>query len=110
VVILAAPILLARLSKSGMADLGALTSRVGIWAPLAGVTRNEMAAIAKQEGVADVDEAAFDLWWKATGGSMRRLMAALDLLKTKHAGKRVSEKTIAGVAGHLWGMSVEVVG
>lgn len=106
VVILAAPILLARLSKSGMADLGALTSRVGIWAPLGGVTRNEMAAISKQEGVADVDEAAFDLWWKATGGSMRRLMAALDLLKTKHAGKRVSEKTIAGVAGHLWGMSV----
>jgi hypothetical protein len=72
------------------------------------VTRHEMAAIAKQEGVADVDEAAYDLWWKATGGSMRRLMAAIDLLRSKHAGKRVTEKTIAGVASHLWGMSVEV--
>jgi hypothetical protein len=37
---------------------------------------------------------------------MRRLMRALDLLKAKHAGKRITEKTIAGVAGHLWGMSL----
>jgi DNA transposition AAA+ family ATPase len=106
VVILAAPVLLARLSRSGMADLGALTSRVGIWAPLSGVTRSEMAAIAKQEGVTDVDEGAFDLWWRATGGSMRRLMASADLLRTRHSGRRVTEKTIAGVAGHLWGVRV----
>ncbi|KKL27326.1 hypothetical protein LCGC14_2386280, partial [marine sediment metagenome] len=32
VVLLSAPVLLARLAKSGMADLGALTSRVGVWA------------------------------------------------------------------------------
>jgi DNA transposition AAA+ family ATPase len=106
VVMLAAPVLLSRLKS--MADLGALNSRVGIWAPLGGATKAEMAAIAKQEGFTDVDEDAFDLWWRATGGSMRRLMAALDLLRAKHQGKRVTEKTIAGVAGHLWGMSVRV--
>ena len=31
---------------------------------------------------------------------------ALDLLKAKHAGKRITEKTIAGVASHLWGMAL----
>ena len=107
VVMLAAPILLARLMAGKMVDLGALTSRVGIWAPLSGLTRPEMAAIVKQEGFAEVDEAAFDLWVKATAGSMRRLMRAIDLLKARHAGKRVTEKTIAGVAGHLWGLNLE---
>jgi hypothetical protein len=53
-----------------------------------------MAAIVKAEGITDVEEAAFDLWWRAPAGSMRRLMATMDLLKTKHAGKRVTEKTI----------------
>ncbi len=106
VVILAAPILLSRLNRSGMEDLGALTSRVGIWAPLTGVTRAEMAAIVKREGIADVDEDAFHAWWTRTGGSMRRLMATIDLLKARHAGRRVTEKTIQGVAGHLWGMSI----
>jgi DNA transposition AAA+ family ATPase len=106
VVMLAAPILLARLMGGKMVDLGALTSRVGIWAPLAGLTRGEMAAIVKDEGFAEVDEAAFDLWHKAAAGSMRRLMRSLDLLKAKHQGKRISEKTIAGVAGMLWGMQI----
>ena len=108
VVMLAAPILLARLMAGKMVDLGALTSRVGIWAPLSGLTRPEMAAIVKQEGFAEVDEAAFDLWVKATAGSMRRLMRAIDLLKAKHSGRRITERTIAGVAGHLWGMRIEV--
>jgi DNA transposition AAA+ family ATPase len=107
VVILAAPVLLARLSRSGMTDLGALTSRVGIWAPLSGTTKAEMAAIVRQEGVTDVTDAAFDLWWKSTAGSMRRLMRSLDLVKSRHSGKRVTETTIAGVAGHLWGMNME---
>lgn len=107
VVMLAAPIFLARLMAGKMADLGALSSRVAIWAPLAGLTRSEMAAIVKQEGGAEVDDAAFDLWWRATGGSMRRLMRSLDLLKAKHQGKPISEKTIAGVGGMLWGMSLE---
>jgi DNA transposition AAA+ family ATPase len=105
VVILAAPILLARLSK--MADLGALASRVGIFAPLSGLTKSEMAAIVKQEGFNEMEDEAFDLWWKATNGSMRRLMRSIDLLKAKHLGKRVTEKTIFGVAGHLWGMNLE---
>jgi len=103
-VMLAAPILLARLVK--MVDLGALASRVGIYAPLTGISRAEMAAIVKQEGITDLEESAFDLWYKATGGSMRRLIRALDLLKSKHAGKRVTEKTVEGVAGHLWGMNL----
>ncbi|KKM81386.1 hypothetical protein LCGC14_1330450, partial [marine sediment metagenome] len=30
----------------------------------------------------------------------------LDLIKAKHADKRVTAKTITGVAGHLWGMKV----
>ena len=107
VVILAAPLLLVRLSRSGMADLGALTSRVGIWGALSGVTRNEMAAIVKAEGIADVDEDAFDLWWRATRGSMRRLMGAIDLLKARHAGRRVTATTITGVAGHLWGTTIQ---
>jgi DNA transposition AAA+ family ATPase len=108
VVLLAAPILMTRMNQSRRDDLGALTSRVGIWAPLSGVTKTEMAAIVKQEGLTDIEEPAFDLWWKATGGSMRRLMRAMDLLKAKHAGKRITEKTIAGVAGNLWGMTIEV--
>jgi hypothetical protein len=95
------------MTQSRVADLGALTSRVGIWAVLSGLGKSEMAAIVKQEGFTEIDEAAFDLWWKATAGSMRRLMRALDLLKAKHAGKRITEKTIAGVAGHLWGMRLE---
>jgi len=106
VAMLAAPILMARLNSGKMADLGALSSRVGVWAPLTGLTKSEMAAIVKQEGVTDVDAAAFDLWWKATGGSMRRLMRSLDLLRAKHGGKQVGENTIAGVAAHLWGMSL----
>ncbi len=105
VVILSAPILLARMNA--MADLGALSSRVGIWAPLPGFSKGEMAAIVKKEGLTDIDESAFDIWFKLTGGSMRRLMRAVDLLRAKHVGKRITEKTIAGVAGHLWGMTVQ---
>ena len=86
---------------------GALTSRVGIFAPLTGITRAEMAAIVKQEGITDMEESAFDLWYKATGGSMRRLMRSIDLLTAKHAGKRVTERTMEGVAGHLWGLNLE---
>lgn len=106
-VMLAAPIMLARMLAGKMADMGALTSRVGIWAPLSGITRSEMAAIVRQEGFDQVDENAFDLWFKAIGGSMRRLMRSLDLLKAKHQGKRISEKTICGVAGMLWGMQLQ---
>jgi hypothetical protein len=98
---LAAPILMARLNSGKMADLGALSSRVGIWAPLTGLTRAEMAAIVKQEGITDIDDAAFDLWWKATGGSMRRLIRSLDMLRAKHGTKQIGKNTIAGVAAHL---------
>lgn len=103
VVILAAPILLARISK--MSDLGALASRVGIYAPLSGLTRSEFVAIVKQEGFADVEEEAFGLWWKSTGGSMRRLMRSIALLKAKHADKRITARTVSGVAGCLWGVA-----
>jgi hypothetical protein len=65
-----------------------------------------MAAIVKQERFTDMDEGAFDLWFKATAGSMRRLMRSLDLLRARHDGKRIGEKTIAGVGGMLWGMNL----
>jgi DNA transposition AAA+ family ATPase len=103
VVILAAPILLARLGK--MPDLGALASRVAIFAPLSGLTRAEMAAIIRAEGITDVEEPAFDFWWKNTGGEIRRLMRTIQLLQTRHAGRRITEKTLVGVAGHLWGVA-----
>jgi DNA transposition AAA+ family ATPase len=105
VVILAAPILLARLAK--MPDLGALASRIAIYAPLSGLSRAEMAAIVRAEGITDVEDAAFDLWWKTTGGSMRRLMRSIDLIKSKHAGKRIGTKTVEGVGGMLWGLNLE---
>jgi DNA transposition AAA+ family ATPase len=108
VAILGAPILLKRLMGGKMPDLEALTSRISLVAALGGLTRGEMAAIVKQEGFTDVDEAAYDLWFRACAGSMRRLMRSVALLKAKHQGKRIGEKTIAGVAGHLWGMNVVV--
>jgi DNA transposition AAA+ family ATPase len=109
VVLLAAPILLSRLTVSRIADLGALTSRVAVWTALSGVSRAEMAAILKEEGITDVEEDALDMWWKATGGSMRRLMRGIDLLRSKHQGKRVTEKTIATMASFLWGMNLPCV-
>jgi len=106
-VLLAAPILLTRMTVSRMADLGALTSRVGIWAPLSGISRAEMAAIVKQEGLVDIEESAFEIWWRAVGGSMRRLMRGIDLLRAKHTGKRITPKTIASMAAYLWGMRIQ---
>jgi len=85
-VLLAAPILLVRLKASRMQDLGALESRIGVVAPLSGISREEMAAIVKQEGITDLTDEAFALWWRSCRGSMRRLMVSLDLLKTKHEG------------------------
>ena len=105
-VLLAAPVLLVRLKASRMQDLGALASRIGVVAPLTGISREEMAAIVKQEGVTTMTDAAFNLWWRFCVGSMRRINASLNLLKTKHAGKEITEKTIAGVAEHLWGMQI----
>ena len=106
IVILAAPVLMERLQVSKMRDLGALSSRVGIWAQLTGLSRPEMAAIVKQEGILEVDKDAFDLWSRAVAGSMRRLMASVELIQARHSGKRVTVKTIAGVASHLWGMAI----
>jgi hypothetical protein len=99
--------LLDRLTKSRMRDLGALSSRVGIWAALHGVQKQEAAAILRQEGVTQIDDSAFDLLYRATGGSMRRLMAITDLLVTKHSGKPVTEKTVEGVASNLWGLQLQ---
>lgn len=106
VVLLAAPILATRMLGSRMADLGALTSRVGVWAMLNGVSKPETAAILKAEGITEMDEDAFNLLWHATGGSMRRLMKAIDLLRAKHSGKRVTERTVETMATYLWGMQV----
>ena len=93
--------------KGRMKDIGALTSRVGIWAALRGVQREEAINILRQEGVKEIDDDAFDLIWRATGGSMRRLMAVAELLVAKHAGKPVTEHTVAGVAQNLWGLNLQ---
>ena len=106
VTILASPMLLERLEKNRARDLGALSSRVALWAGLHGVQKQEAAAILRQEGIAQIDESAFDLLYRATGGSMRRLMAVTDLLATKHGGKPITEKTIEGVAANLWGLQL----
>jgi hypothetical protein len=105
VALLAAPVLMERLTGSRMRDLEALRSRVGAWAQLRGVSRAEMADIVKQEGV-QVEADALDTWYTATRGSMRRLMASIDMLRAAHAGRVVKSKTIAGVAENLWGMAL----
>ncbi len=99
-----------RLLASNIADLEALASRVGIYAPLSGLTKTEMASILKHEGITEVDESAFALWFRMTNGSMRRLMKSIDLLRSRHGGKKITDRTIAGVAGHLWGLSVHTEG
>ena|GEM_PF-2617169 len=109
IVMLASPLLMQKLHDRRMKDVGALTSRVGIWATLRGVQKEEAAAILKAEGVKEIDDDAFALVWKATNGSMRRLMAVADLLVAKHAGKPVTERTVVGVAQNLWGMSLQGV-
>jgi len=105
-VLLAAPVLLTRLLNSKLPDLGALASRIGVYAPLNGISKTEMLGIVKGEGLTEVDDAAMDLWWRSVRGSMRRLMGAIDLLKAKHAPKRVTERTIASLATSLWGMNI----
>ena len=106
VVLLGSPLLVERMRGTRMKDVGALTSRVGIWAALRGVQREEAADIVRKEGVSQIDDPAFNLLWQVTGGSMRRLMAVTDLLSSKHSGKPVTEKTLEGVAGMLWGLSI----
>jgi len=66
-----------------------------------------MAAILKQSGITQVEDAAFRMWYRAVGGSMRRLMASIDLVVTRHAGKTVTSKTVAGLAEHLWGLALD---
>ena len=107
-VLLAAPVLMERLQASRISDLAALSSRVGMWVQLRGLSESEMAAILKAERITTVDEAAFRTWYRAVGGSMRRLMASVDLIQAKHAGKQITEKTLAGVAAYLWGLNIGV--
>jgi DNA transposition AAA+ family ATPase len=107
-VLLAAPVLMERLQASRISDLAALSSRVGMWVQLRGLSESEMAAILKAERITTVDEAAFRTWYRAVGGSMRRLMASVDLIQAKHAAKPITEKTLAGVAAHLWGLNIGV--
>lgn len=107
VVMLASPLLIEKLQSSRMKDVGALTSRVGIWAPLRGLQQAEALNILHQEGVKLIDEDAARLLWSATAGSMRRLMAVTDLLVSKHKDKPVTENTVAGVAANLWGLNIQ---
>ncbi len=105
IVLLSSPLLAERLHAPTLKkEIGALTSRVGVWAQLQGVDKAEASGILQQEGVKDIEPAALDLLLRMSQGSMRRLMAAIDLLIAKHSGKRVTERTIEGVASNLWGM------
>ena len=110
VVLLAAPQLLIRLERGRAGDLGALRSRIGARVGLSGVTREEMASIVKAEGVTEVDDDAFELLYQAVGGSMRWLMEAVDMLTSRHQGKRVTERTIIGVCRRLLGVSPAPLG
>lgn len=109
VVMLASPLLAEKLQGGRMKDVGALTSRVGIWAPLRGLQAAEAVSILKQEGVENIEDAAADLLYRSIGGSMRRLMAVTDLLVAKHKGKAITENTIAGVAKNLWGLQMAAI-
>ncbi len=106
IALLASPVLMDRLQAARIRDLGALSSRVGVWTQLRGISAVEMASILKKEGISRVDDDAFRLWHRAVGGSMRRLMASVTLIQTKHTGRAITEKTIAGVASSLWGMNI----
>jgi hypothetical protein len=66
-----------------------------------------MEDVVKQEGITGVPREVLDLWFAATHGSMRRLMASVDMIRAAHAGRAVTVKTIAGVAENLWGMALE---
>jgi len=110
IVLLGAPILVTRMTESRMTDLGALTSRIGIWVSVNGVSRAEMAAILKHEGIHDIEEPAFEMFWRLVGGSMRRLVHAIELLHARHAGKRVDKNTVASMATYLWGTQVRPEG
>ena len=83
IVMLASPMLAERLVAARARDLGALTSRIGVWAALNGLQKAEIADIVRLEGVKQIDEAALDLLCRAVNGSMRRLMAVTNLLIEK---------------------------
>ena len=75
---------------------------------LRGLSAAEMGSILKAEGISRVDDDAFRMWHRAVGGSMRRLMSSVTLIQSKHAGKAITERTVAGVAASLWGMTLGV--
>ncbi len=79
-----------------------------MWVRLRGVQRGEMATIVKTEGLTNVNEKAFDLWFRAINGSMRYLMESIDLLVARHRGKAIGERTIVGVCERLMGLSIPV--
>ncbi len=106
VVLLAAPQLYHRLERGRGGDLGALRSRIGAHVNLRGLTRGDMAAILKQEGITKIDDEAAAVWFQAIGGSMRWFMEGIDLLKARHGGKLVTERTIAGILRTLMGVSI----
>lgn len=102
----ASPLLLQKMNQSRTRDMGALSSRVAIWVQLDGTGREECTDILAKEGLTGLDASVVDLLWRASAGSMRRLMAAADLLLAKHKGKKITEHTVEGVAKSLWGFDL----
>lgn len=85
-----------RLTRSRAGALGALTSRISGHFLLRGLDAGELRAIAQAEGV-EIDEATAQTWSTLAGGSMRRFLETLELLKAAHGGRAVTPKTVEGL-------------
>lgn len=109
VVMLAATPFWDRLQRARTNDMGALVSRIYPKAHLSGFTVQEMAAIVAAEGVGPVDEKALALWFQASRQSMRYLLEGCEILASRHAGKRVNERTVTDLCGDLLGLALPSV-
>lgn len=108
IVLLAAPSLKQRLDRGRAGDLGALRSRISCWDELSGLTVEDTAAVLKREGVGDLDAETVALLHEAVGGSMRYLLEAIDLIASRHKGKKVGVKTVVSVCRRLMGIRARV--
>lgn len=104
VAIFAQKTLYERLRCGSGREVGALTSRIGLWARLDGITYREMVDVLRQEGFKDIDERALMSMWKGVASSTRVLFNAIEMLRAKHKGSAVREgdvdKLIATLRGN----------
>lgn len=96
VALLASEELYTRLTRSRAGDLGALTSRIAGHFVLKGLEAGELRAIAGAEGL-EIDQRTAQTWANLAGGSMRRFLESLELLRAAHGDRAVTPKTVEGV-------------